>query len=243
MKIRGKKTLQCPPGKRGFGFDVVDVINKISPTNTEFHLDCKGSDGEVKKCSFLGPNTNLKKRLKDYDSETGSYSEVLTPPVNALDSLALEHDVAYSSKDLSVRHQADRVLLDGARAIANDPNEDAHTRRQAQIVDWIISAKLKLGLGASWGAGAPSIDKLMKEAHKSLGVVIGKSGGAGPVQLPTELFPSSEIAFARSGFKAPSSGPSSSAVSGLASLIPALVLAGAVGIPALVKALKKKKAK
>jgi hypothetical protein len=241
MKIRGKrrkKLSRCPPDKRGLGFDVVDIINKITPTNTEFHLNCKGADGEVKKCSFLGPNTNLSKRLKDYNPETGAYSEVLTPPVNALDSLALEHDVAYTSKDLSVRHQADQVLLEGARAIANNPNEDPHTRRQARIVDWIISAKVKLGLGASWGAGAPSIDKLMKEAHQSLGVVIGKSGGAAPI----ELNPTSEIAYARSGFKTPSTGaPSSGAVAGLVSLIPALALAGAIGIPALVKALKKKK--
>ena len=93
-------------------FDLVDMINKVTPTNIEFHLNCKDPiSGDVSKCSFLGPNTNLPKRLANYDSETGSFTSVITPAVNRLDSLAMVHDIAYTSKDLAVRHQADQELM------------------------------------------------------------------------------------------------------------------------------------
>lgn len=147
-------------------FDLVNLINTIAPKNIEFHLNCRDPiDDKIKTCNFLGPNTNLPVRLADYDRTDGSYSQLITPPVNDLDSLALSHDIAYSSKDLAVRHQADRILLEGSNKIIVDPNTDPHTRRQAQIVSLIISTKLKLGLGYSWGSGAPDVGALLREAR------------------------------------------------------------------------------
>ena len=92
--------------KKGKGFDVVSAINKITPENIEFHLLDEGDDGVIRKSSFTGPNTNLRKRLRGFDSENGSFSSIITPPINRLDEGALVHDLAYTKyKDLPHRHK------------------------------------------------------------------------------------------------------------------------------------------
>lgn len=188
-------------------FDLVNMINEITPKSIEFHLNCKDpATGQIEKCSFLGPNTNLDKRLANYDRETGSFSSVVTPAVNALDSLAMVHDVAYSSKDLAVRHQADQELMDGAIQLINDPATDSHTRRNAQIVKTIMQIKLKLGFGYRGGQLNPDINALVRDAQRA------------------------------------SQDPSFSGSPSLATVIvPLLVLASSIGIPAVISLLKKKK--
>lgn len=150
----------------GGALDIVNAINSIVPRGIEFHLNCKTPEGAVVPCHFLGPNTDLESRLSNYSN--GKYDSVITPPVNELDRLAMDHDLAYSSKDLGIRHEADRVLLNGAQRLIDDPGTDSHTRRQAGIVSIVIGAKLKLGLGhplGKWGLGAPDINVLVREAQ------------------------------------------------------------------------------
>lgn len=157
-------------------FDLVNAINNVAPKNLEFHLNCQEPDG-IKKCSFLGPNTNLEARLQNYDPETGAYDSVITPPVNELDRLAMIHDIAYTSKDLSVRHKADRELMIGARALVDDPMTDAHTRRNARIVEFIMAGKLKLGMGMDVNALVREAQQLSKtpgfQGSNTTGRVIG----------------------------------------------------------------------
>ena len=149
-------------------FDLVNMINQVTPSHIEYHLNCKDVDGDVRKCSFLGPNTNLPKRLADYDSNNGSFSHVITPAVNKLDALAMIHDIAYTSKDLAVRHRADQELLEGAQQLINDSTTDSHTKRNAKIVKAIMGIKLKLGLGYYGGSlDAQRVNELIREAQQT----------------------------------------------------------------------------
>ncbi len=64
-----------------------------------------------KRASFLGPGTKLDKRLKNYNEKEGTYDEILTKPINKLDSAALLHDLAYGKhKDVKNRNKANDEL-------------------------------------------------------------------------------------------------------------------------------------
>ncbi|KAL4704677.1 hypothetical protein ACJJTC_016621 [Scirpophaga incertulas] len=54
---------------------------------------------------FCGPGTNLEERLSK--GEEG---------VNKLDKACLQHDIAYRTKDMYIRHEADKALLAAAEA-------------------------------------------------------------------------------------------------------------------------------
>lgn len=191
-------------------FDLVDMINRVTPTNIEFHLNCKDPvSGAVSKCSFLGPNTNLPKRLANYSPSDGSFTSVITPAVNNLDSLAMVHDIAYTSKNLEVRHEADRELMIGAQKLIDDPNTDRHTKRNATVVKTIMKIKIKLGFGYNVRVGGAidigALTRSAQEASKSSSFSGGPAAGIAGIGIPL------------------------------------LVLASAIGIPAVLSLLKKRK--
>lgn len=86
---------------------------------------------------FCGPGTKLEKRLARGD--TG---------INPLDALCKSHDQAYAAtENLSERHAADRVLLEGAKARITAPDSTFGERSAARLIRAIIGAKLMMGAG------------------------------------------------------------------------------------------------
>jgi hypothetical protein len=135
---------------KGGNFDIVSAINKITPNNIEFHLIDQADDGTIKKANFTGPNTNLKDRLYDYNEENGTYSKIKdnSIPINKLDRGALEHDLAYTKyKDLPNRLNADRKLITITDEILNDKQSTNIQKFNAQLVKIILLGKIKFGVG------------------------------------------------------------------------------------------------
>lgn len=87
---------------------------------------------------FLGPGSNLKKRLARGDRG-----------VNELDRLALQHDLKYAENqdDLSARHQADYELENGAWKRVTAPDAKVGERVAAYITTNLMKIKRKLGMG------------------------------------------------------------------------------------------------
>jgi hypothetical protein len=153
----------------GKGFDIVHAINKIVPENIEFHTIDQDLDGNIKKSSFTGPNTNLKKRLKGYVKNTGEYDTIITPPINKLDTGAMKHDLAYSKyKDLTNRHIADNKLIKIAEEVLNDNNSTTIQKFNAGLVKTILKGKIKLGVGLGGNLGSNiDINELIKQAQNT----------------------------------------------------------------------------
>lgn len=129
------------------GIDIVKGITGLFP-NTEFHLKDEGYDGIVRKDSFCGPGTNLNKRLQNFNSQTGTYDKVLTPPNNQLDEGCMSHDIQYSvHKNKKGRHNADRELIAHANKVITNPKSTKKQKFNAGLVKAVMKGKLMLGLG------------------------------------------------------------------------------------------------
>lgn len=86
---------------------------------------------------FLGPGTHL-----DLNLEKG------VAPIDKLDALALNHDKAYAtSNDLSKRHEADKILQEGAWNRFLDPKASVKERGMAYLTTNAMKAKRFLGAG------------------------------------------------------------------------------------------------
>jgi len=128
------------------GFDIVKGITSLFPS-TEFHLYDVGYDQKFRKDSFCGPGTQLNKRIEGL-KENGSYTRVLTPPNNKLDSYCMKHDIAYHvHKDKEGRHRADEKLINQANEIILDPETSFTQRMNARLTKNILKTKLSFGLG------------------------------------------------------------------------------------------------
>lgn len=92
---------------------------------------------------FLGPGTNLKKRLKP-DLTPQPWSQ----PINRVDEAAYHHDVCYlKNKDTSTRNKiCDKKMLEDLKDIHNPTLRE---RLDRSIVDKIIDTKMKFGMGTS----------------------------------------------------------------------------------------------
>ncbi len=76
-----------------------------------------------KKYNYAGPGTNLELNL-----EKG------VKPINELDKLPMDHDTAYSnSSDIGKRHDADKILPEGAWKIAIDPEAELKERAACSL--------------------------------------------------------------------------------------------------------------
>lgn len=120
QKVIRKRTV----GGRGF---VNSLINKLP---IELHLP---------GYQYCGPGTNLKKRLARGD-----------PGINLLDKACKEHDIAYSkSEDIDQRHIADRKLIDKAIERTKASDTSFGERVSAHLVEKIMKAKTKFGMGCT----------------------------------------------------------------------------------------------
>ena len=121
-----------------------DWISK-NPLGIEKHLIMQPEKGGLpRKASFAGPGTNLNRRLKNYDKKTGTFSKVITPPINKIDEAALEHDVCYGL-DTSTKHrnECDKVLSAEMVPIINNPKTTSFNRLNAKAVKAIMDYKIK----------------------------------------------------------------------------------------------------
>lgn len=88
---------------------------------------------------FCGPGTRLEKRLRRGDI-----------PKNKLDALCRTHDIAYAEhKDLADRHQADKVLEDGAWERVKASDSGFGEKTAALLVTGAMKVKRKMGAGCS----------------------------------------------------------------------------------------------
>lgn len=166
-------------------FDLVQNINSIFPKGVEFHTIDQGDDGVIRKSSFTGPNTDLDRRLLNYNRMDGSFDSVVTPPINALDRAAMTHDIAYRSKNLDDRHAADRILLSAAEDVLNNPESSTVQKFNAGLVRVIMSAKLKIGFGMG---GRVAFDPSTVPGKDNLtGLIIGLVATAGAIGIPALL--------------------------------------------------------
>lgn len=101
------------------------IINKLP---VELHLP---------GYQFCGPGTKLEKRLERGDKG-----------IDLLDAACKEHDIAYlKSKEITNRHQADRLLAEKAWQRVISKNSGLKERVNAWFVANAMKAKVKLGLG------------------------------------------------------------------------------------------------
>lgn len=138
--------------KRGSGF-----INKlIDKLPVELHIP---------GYNYCGPGTKLSKRIARGD--TG---------VNPLDEFCKEHDIAYSrSKDISNRHQADKVLAEKAYQRLKAGDSSVGEKIAALGITGIMKAKTKLGMGMrrkkqkrGRGLRKISFDNAVKRARRGI---------------------------------------------------------------------------
>jgi hypothetical protein len=96
-----------------------------------------GSFNDTNKYSFCGPFTKLQTRLSQ------GYRGV-----NALDKACLNHDIAYATyKDTPMRNKYDDILSAQAANISLDENTPEYEKKDARLVNAIIAAKSRFGLG------------------------------------------------------------------------------------------------
>ena len=123
------------------GGDLTSTINKFT---SKIKLPWAKFPGEmhIPGMNFAGPGTNLDKRL----TSTDAYQE-WSKPVDRVDNAAYHHDLAYKYyNDKQTRNLADQMMLEEMNAIQNPTQKEI---RERKIIEPIISAKAKFGLGVS----------------------------------------------------------------------------------------------
>jgi hypothetical protein len=116
-----------------------DAINALP---MELHISDEGTDGVYRKASFMGPGTQLSKRLKNFNPVTGENAGFITQPINDLDYAAYLHDIAYTKhRDVASRNTADKELEAAANYISRAPQYTATQRATALGVKGIMKAK------------------------------------------------------------------------------------------------------
>ena len=121
-----------------------DLTNTINRFTSKIKLPWAKFPGEmhVPGMNFAGPGTNLDKRL----TSTDAYQE-WSKPVDRVDNAAYHHDLAYKYfDDKQTRNLADQMMLEEMNSIQNPTQKEI---RERKIIEPIISAKAKFGLGVS----------------------------------------------------------------------------------------------
>jgi len=96
-----------------------------------------GSFNNTGKYSFCGPFTKLRQRTAE------GYKGV-----NPLDKACMSHDIAYSThSDTQSRNKSDDVLAAQASQIVLDENTPDYEKKDAKLVNAIMAAKSRFGLG------------------------------------------------------------------------------------------------
>ena len=121
-----------------------DLTNSIYKFTSKIKLPWAKFPGEmhIPGMNFAGPGTNLDKRL----TSTDAYQE-WSKPVDRVDNAAYHHDLAYKYfNDKQTRNLADQMMLEEMNSIQNPTQREINERK---IIEPIISAKAKFGLGVS----------------------------------------------------------------------------------------------
>lgn len=85
--------------------------------------------------------------MQDFDANTGKYSAVNTPPINALDNQCLQHDVEYTVHgDKKERQKADKKLIQAAQSVLDDPEETHINKLNASLVANLFRKKIEMDL-------------------------------------------------------------------------------------------------
>ena len=139
--VCGTTQNQFVAGASGFkkGGDLTNTINRFT---SKIKLPWAKFPGEmhVPGMNFAGPGTNLDKRL----TSTDAYQE-WSKPVDRVDNAAYHHDLAYKYfNDKQTRSLADQMMLEEMNSIQNPTQKEI---RERKIIEPIISAKAKFGLG------------------------------------------------------------------------------------------------
>lgn len=113
-----------------------------------------GFEAHIPTYSYCGPGTRLHERLARGDQ-----------PKNKLDALCLKHDIFYDrEKETTKRHEADKILADGALKRFKSSDASLSERLAALGVAGAMKAKVKLGMGLK----KPSYKQLMKRCLKAI---------------------------------------------------------------------------
>lgn len=107
--------------------------------------------------NYCGPGTRLKERLARGDQ-----------PVNKLDGLCLKHDLFYDrEKETTKRHEADRILAEGALQRFKSRDASFGERLAALGVAGAMKAKVKLGMGLKQASYKVLMKRCLKAMEKS----------------------------------------------------------------------------
>lgn len=145
MKTMSKKKVSKGQTGEGLG----DIINRgISGLGVELHLP--STDGGF--YNYLGPGTKLPARVKELAAfRAGEIAandcnfKNCSEPINALDRIAMQHDLAYNrSKDNEIRKQADRLFIEKVNNLLEGNTLSAGQRVTAQISKSVIGVKTAL---------------------------------------------------------------------------------------------------
>ena len=127
------------------GEGIRDLVNRFNLSLPfEAHMWLQDSKtGKVRKASFCGPGTKLSKRLESFDKSKSTFKSIITPPVNALDTACMKHDIAYSKhKDIPHRNIADAILAKEAEQVQKTSKRIIQ-RANASIVKNVMKFKVK----------------------------------------------------------------------------------------------------
>ena len=113
-------------------FDIHKIIGK---------LPFRPSKGFVAPgYNYLGPYNPLHKQVT-FNENTGDIQKIIVPPQNALDLIAMQHDICYSINPQN-KGDCDRKMV---KSIDEMPYKD--TNKMAMLARTIINKKQQLGLG------------------------------------------------------------------------------------------------
>jgi hypothetical protein len=127
-----------------FGASILNKALNVLPL-PEMHLKSavgseqvpNGSFNNTGRYSFCGPFTKLRQRMVE------GYKGV-----NSLDKSCLNHDIAYSiHSDTQSRNKSDDILAARASQIVLDENTPDYEKKDAKLVNAIMAAKSRFGLG------------------------------------------------------------------------------------------------
>ena len=141
-----------------------DIINKFLLTRDKFMPEMHLRQPQF-TYSACGPFTKHKQRIQKF-MQTGDTNYIYK---NELDKACFAHDATYSSsRDISKRTAADKILKNETYKIAKDPKYDGYQRLIASMVYKFFDKKTK-GSGLSYAnKSIHQNEQLADELHKTI---------------------------------------------------------------------------
>ena len=130
-KICNKIKYMFVKNDSGTGIDIHKMIGKLPRPKTGF---------VVPTYHYLGPYNALHKQVK-FDPSSGVIEKVIQEPSNALDRIAMKHDICYTTNPQN-KGDCDRQMV---KSIDEMPYKDMN--EMAMLTRTIINKKQQLGLG------------------------------------------------------------------------------------------------